>query len=229
MAGYIGLAIWCLVAAIMIGCLSGVANAVPTTGAVTLVGSNNATVFMSGASTTCWFQWGIQNGNNMTWKTPNQTPSGGLCNYTIRGSPISENQKWYYRACDTTGCGADGTFTTTTLTIIPQPTYGDTFQNLTDSSFDITLIGGATMAPFYWVIPTFPGLIWGLLLTGLLIGLWLRGRDLTYLSIVGFILSIGFLGGAYGLGIELDPLFVALGQGVFYAAITGGLLSVIKK
>jgi hypothetical protein len=203
--------------------------ALPTTGAVTLVGSNNATVFMSGASTTCWFQWGIQTGNNMTWKTPNQTPSGGLCNTTIRGSPIFESQKWYYRACDITGCSSDGTFTTTDVTTIPQPTYGATFENLTDNSFDIMLIGGATMAPFYWVIPTFPGLIWAMLFTGLLIGLWLRGRDLTYVAIIGFILSVGFLGGAYGLGIELDPVFVALGQGIFYAAIAGGILAIIKK
>lgn len=211
------------------GLLVASATAAPTTGAATDVGSNNATVFMSGAATTCWFQWGLQAGSAMTWKTPNQTPNGGLCNYTIRGSPIFGSHLWYYRACDVTGCGADGTFTTTAVTVLPTSTYGEIFQNLTENNFDVTFIGMWTVAPYAWVIPTFPGLIWGLILTGLLIGLWLRGRDLGYVAIFGFIIAVAFFGGAYGLGVDVDPVLVGFGQGILYAAIAGAVLSIIKK
>jgi hypothetical protein len=59
--------------------------------------------------------------------------------------------------------------------------------------------------------------------------MWLRGRDLGYIAIFGVILSVIFVGGTYGLGIELDPVFFAMGQGIFYATIAGIILSIIKK
>lgn len=205
------------------------ALALPTTGASSLVGSNNATVTMTGAATACWFEWGILEGDGMSWRTANKTPAAGVCTDTIKGSPLIGAQKFYYRACDASGCGADSSFTTLPVTPLPTFTYGQIFSNLTESGFDITLIGFATVRPFVWVVPTFPGLIWGLLLTGLLIGLWLRGRDLGYVSIVGFIISIAFFGGSWGLGIDLDPTFISFGQGIFYATVSGTILSIIKK
>lgn len=204
--------------------------AVPIIGPVSDVGSNNATVILGGAVGTCWFEWGLSQGDNMSWRTPNQTPdAAATCEYTIKGSPIFGNQKWYFRGCDTTGCSADGNFTTLQVTPLPTFTYGAIFQNLTSNGFDITLIGLFTIAPYAWVVPTFPGLIWGLLLTGLLIGVWMRGRDLTYVSILGFILSVAFFGGSWGLGIDLDPTFIAAGQSIFYASIAGAVLTIIKK
>lgn len=206
------------------------ASALPTTGAATLVGSNNVTLTMTGAAgTSCRFEWGLNPGPGKAWKTPNQTPAGGVCTATIRGSPLIGHQKFYYRACDSSGCGADAFFTTADVTPMPTTTYGEIFTNLTNNGFDITLIGLFTIAPYVWVIPTFPGLIWGLLLTGLLIGWWLRGRDLGYVAIAGFIMSPLFFGSAYGLGIPLDPVLVGFGQGVFYAAIAGTILHLIKK
>jgi len=206
-------------------------SAIPVTdGPATDIGSNNATLFMTGASTTCWFQYGMLPGNNMTWKSPNQTPSGGLCNYTIKGSPITPVTIFYYRACDVTGCGSDDSFTTAAVTAIPTSTYGSTFQNLSDNNFDITLIGASTMAPYMWVVPTLEGLVWALLFTGLLVGMWLRGRNLGYIAIFGVIISVMFLTGAsYGLGIPVDSVFTDIGQGIMYATVAGVILALIKK
>lgn len=218
-----------LIIAAVLGFAVGTCTAAPTTGAVTLIGSNNATVTMTGAATTCWFQWGLQPGSAMTWKTPNQTPAAGVCTATIKGSPLFGNQLWYYRACDVTGCGADATFTTLAVTVLPTPTYGAIFQNLTDNGFDIMLIGMFTVAPFMWIVPTMPGLVWALLVMGLLIGVWLRTRALWYVSLLGLTISLGFFSVAYGLGVDLDWTFVFVGQGILYASFAGLMLSIIKK
>lgn len=213
---------------LIIALIIGGVGALPTTGLVQDVGSNNFTMYMNGASTTCWFRYG-ENPQYLTWKTPNQTPSGGLCNYTARGSPITPVTLYYWRACDVTGCGSTEAFDTIAVTPIPTTTYGSIFQNLTDNNFDVTLIGAATIQPLYWLVPTMPSLIWALLLTGLLVGMWLRGRDLGYVSIFGVVISLAFFGSTYGLGIVVDPVFVALGQGILYATVAGIVLSIIKR
>lgn len=222
-----------IVAAVMLGLLLiATVSAVPVTGALAKdIGSNNATLYMTGAATTCWFQYGMQTGENMTWKSPNQTPSGGLCNYTIYGSPITPVTIFYFRACDTTGCGASSSFTTSAVTVIPTSTYGSIFDNLTESNFDITRIGMSTIQPLYWVVPSMPSLIWALLFMGLFIGMWLRGRDLGYVALIGIIVSVAFMGttSSYGLGIVVDPVFSDMGQGIVYATVAGIILAIIKK
>ena len=214
--------------AIVMLCVPGV-HALPTTGAVTLVGSNNATVTMTGAGTVCWFEWGILEGSGMTWNTPNKTPAAGVCTATIKGSPLSGNQKFYYRACDNTGCGADSSFTTAVVTALPTLTYGSTFENITENNFDITMIGGSVMAPYMWLVPSFPALVWGLIFGFLVFGIWLRTRDSGYSAVYGFMLAVLLFNPIYGLGVIIPAEFAAIGQGIFYAAVAGVLLSLIKK
>lgn len=83
-------------------------------------------------------------------------------------------------------------------------------------------MGGCTVCVGY---PDIPGLIWGLILTGLLIGLWLRGRDLGYVAIFGFIIAVAFFGGAYGLGVDVDPVLVGFGQGILRSDCGCGLIN----
>jgi len=229
MAKNMGLVFWCMIMVTTIfGCIA-IGSATPTTGVATLIGSNNATLAMSGAATTCWFEWGMQTGNDMTWQTPNATPSGGLCNYTIRGSPYIGGQTFYFRGCDATGCGASGSFAAASVTPLPTSTYGATFENLTQNNFDITLIGGATMAPYMWLLPTYPSLIWGLIFMFIFIGLWLRGREIGTVTILGFIVGVLLFSPAYGLDIGVPQEFAAIGQGIAYACVAGYVLHLIKK
>lgn len=228
MKANLGFVAVCSFAAILL-VITSLAMAAPTTGAATLVGSNNVTVAMTGASGTCWFEWGMQTGNNMTWRTPNATPSGGLWNTTIKGSPLIGSTLFYYRACDTSGCGSSSSFTTAAVTPIPTRTYGATFENLTSNNFDVTMLGGSTMIPYTWLVPGFEALIWGLIWMGILIGLWLRGRDLGYLCGLGIIIGVLLFSPTYGLNIGIPEEFATFGQGILYASIAGVLLSIIKK
>jgi len=204
-------------------------TAAPTTGAASLISSNNATFTMTGAGTVCWFEWGMQTGDDMTWKTTNATPAAGVCTLTVRGSPYIGGEVFYYRACDETGCGASATFTPPKVTPIPTSTYGSTFENLTQNNFDITLIGGATMAPYMWLLPTFQSLIWGLIFMFIFIGLWLRGREIGTVTILGFIVGVLLFSPTYGLDIGIPQEFAAIGQGIAYSCIAGYVLHLIKK
>lgn len=204
------------------------AYAAPTTGAATLVGSNNATVAMTGASTTCWFEWGTISGS-LVWDTINQTPSGGACSYRIHGSPLLGSTVFYYRACDVTGCGAEGSFTTAAVTPLPTTTYGATFDNITESGFDVTYIGSSVMAPYLWLVPGFEAFVFGLIFASIYLGIWIRSRDVTIPAIAG-ILCGGFIFFAdRGLMLGIPGEFASIGQGLLYAALAGLALAVIKK
>ena len=218
------LAVFVLVLLMVGGC-----QALLTTNPATLIGSNNVTLSMAGAATTCWFQWGMLPGAGMTWRTPNQTPVAGACTYRIFGSPLIGNELFYFRACDVTGCDGELTFTTATVTPIPSTTYGNTFVNLTENNFDITFVGGATMQPYMWLVPGFEALIWGLIFMFVFIGMWLRGREIGTITILGFIIGVLLFSPAYGLDIGIPPEFAAFGQGIAYACVAGFLLSLIKK
>ena len=60
--------------------LSSSVSALPTTGAATLIGTNNATLAATGVTTTGWFEWG-QYQNSLYWRTSNVTASAGAISY----------------------------------------------------------------------------------------------------------------------------------------------------
>jgi hypothetical protein len=229
MTGKIGLFIWVVLAAALLILAAPHVGALPTTGAATLVGSNNVTVTSSGAATTCWFEWGMLTDGEESWSTPNQTPVGGVCTKTIKGSPLVGGSVFYYRVCDVTGCGADATFTTAAVTPIPTTTYGAIFDNLTDNQMDITMVSYQATAPYMWLVPGNAVLVWGLLFSFIFMGMWLRGRDVTVPTIVGFLIGSFIFMGNYGLQLGIPGEIAELGQGIMYAAIAGILLSLIKK
>ena len=100
-------------------------SAIPTTGAATMVGNNNASLSATGSSgTDGWFQWGMKTGQ--TWAhTPNVTISGGSFSYTMRGTPLFGSTTYYYKACDQTGCGSQEEFTTAVVTPLPEQHSGN--------------------------------------------------------------------------------------------------------
>lgn len=215
---------------ILIALLIAPVVALPNTQPATLVGTNNATLNGNGAATTCWFIWGTSNLGNETWRTPNQTSSGGVCTYRIHGSPIMGSTVFYFKVCDTTGCSANElSFTTGTVTPIPTVTYGSIFDNLTENAMDLTLVGYQSTFPYQWLVPTFATLIWGLIFAFIFLGMWLRGRDVTVPALVGFITSSFLFLGNQGLNLGIPVEFTTLAQGLMYASIAGIILALIKK
>jgi hypothetical protein len=209
----------------------GLATAAPTTGAATLVGTNNATLHMTSiGGVTSWFEWG-QNTDLLTWKTPNFTSATGANAIVVKGSPLNGNSVFYFRACDDTGCGAQLSFTTPVITPMPTTTLGNIFQNLTESQFDLAFIPINAVASYGWVLPgSLVSVMWALVFSTIFLGLWLSGRNTFIPGLLGLMVG-GFLWvNTIGvLNMPISPEFIELGQGLIMPAIAGTIVGIFKR
>jgi hypothetical protein len=205
------------------------ASAVPTTGAATLVGSNNATLSATGGGTTGWFTYGTNPGNEY-WTTPNITiPAGGAFTYRIAHSPLTGNTLWYFTACDETGCGSENSFITTAVTPIPRTNLGGFYRNITESGFDIPNMATNLIAPFRWN-PNIPlTIIFMLLFSPIFIGIWLRSRTVLIAMITGFITGSFILYANTGLQLGMPPEIIVVSQAICYIAFAGIVLYILHR
>lgn len=200
-------------------------SALPTTGAASLIGSNNVTLAAAGVTTTAWFEYGLTSGS-LIWKSPNDTATGAYSK-RIYGSPLMGGQEFYYRACDVTGCGAELSFTMAVVTPQPQTTFGYIYQNVTESGFDPVLIGANAMEPYMWPVAPATSIVWGLVFLFIFAGLWMRGRDVTIPVMLGFIVGFIALNPSYGIGVPAP--FAGIAQGIVYASLAGIIMVLFKK
>lgn len=213
------LILFILAMAVIIGAVS----AAPVTGAVTLAGSNNMTLHSTGAVGITWFEYGLTSGY-LSWKTPNATATDPYEKW-VYGSPLIAGQKYYVRACDTTGCGAEVFATLAAATPAPQPTFGYIYQNLTESGFDPVIVAYDAVQPYFWVAPQ--PVIWGLLFFFMFAAMWMRGRDVLIPSILGMI--AGFVAFNPTYGVAIPAVFVGMSQGIVYASMAGIIMSIFKR
>jgi len=190
--------------------LTGIASAIPTTGDATLVGSNNFTVQVTGASGYAYVIWGQSAGNN-NWMSENATVTGGTATVTVWGAPIIGDRTIYYKACDATGCGAEKTVAIPTVTPIPVPSYGDPLRRIMSAHFALPNIT-AEMPNALTGLGTPIILFWSILYIAFLLGLWLRTRTVR-MSLMVMFLTAPFLisptAGLY-LGITTSAAYVML-------------------
>jgi hypothetical protein len=210
------IALWCIIVPVI---------AAPTTGVAALVGANNATLFMTGGSGDNWFEYG-QSSTYLSWRTPNMSDS----NYTVYGSPLLVSTKFYYRACDSTGCGAVANFTTAAATPQPQTTFGVSLNNITNGNFDTGLIARDAVQGYFWLLPIrIYSLVWGLLFFAIYVGLWIRERDMIVPVVLGLITGTFIMYSDAGLGLGIPVEFTSIAQGLTYAALAGIILAWVKR
>lgn len=209
--------------------LVGIASAIPTTNAATLVGSNNATVSGTGFVGVGWFNWG-QNPNSEYWKTPNQTPTGGALTYRISQSPLFGNTVFYFNACDQSGCGNQQSFTTLPVTPIPTLAIGGIYQNMTENGYDIPMMAANLYQPYVWSGSPIT-IVFMLIFSPLFIGIWLRSRTVLVALILGFVTGsfILFATANNTIGISMPPEVVAIAQAMCYIAFAGTVLYIVHR
>lgn len=202
--------------------------AIPTTSPSGGNTSNSVNLASVGAATPCWFEWGQQPGY-LSWKTPNGTAASCLLT-TIKGSPLNGGTVFYYRICDTTGCGSELSFVTTSVTPMPTTTFSTIFYNLTESGFDIQLLPWNAVQSYMWLLtPGFETIVWFMLFMAIYLGFWLGGRSLTIPSIVGLISGVFLWYGTSGLQLGLPAGIASVAQGIMYASIAGMIVGILKK
>ncbi|MDD2246325.1 MAG: hypothetical protein PHC39_04505 [Proteiniphilum sp.] len=213
---------------VLLLCLVSIASAVPTTNAATLVGSNNATVSATGAAGTYgWFIWG-QNIGNEYWITPNITISTGAFSYTLRQSPLFGNTRFYYKACDQTGCGNEQSFTTIPVTPIPQQAIGTFYTNITESGMDIPNMAIHLADAYMWTSTPIT-LVFMLIFSPVFIGVWLRSRTVLVALILGFIAGSFILYSNAVLGVSMPGEVADLARAICYIAFAGVIVYIIKR
>lgn len=220
-----------LILGILFTCLIiGFAGAVPTTGAVTAIGSGNATLSATMGVSDGYFLWG-QNPGNEYWRTPNLTvDGGGTFSYTIKKAPLFGNTLFYVVACDSTGCGNEVSFTTLPVTPIPTLHIGGLYQNMTENGYDLGMIGYNLILPYIWNGNMPLTVIFMLLFSPVFIGVWLQSRTVMVALILGFITgSFILFNNNSGLGISMPPEIVVLAQCICYVSFAGCVLYIIHR
>jgi len=203
------------------------ALALPVTGAATLIGSNNVTIPVTGATgTEAWVIWG-QNPGGECWNTPNWTPSGaGAVDITIAGSPLLGNTVYYAEACDQTGCGNEVSFTTAPVTPITVMPYGAGYRNITATRWNPVMIGATLFRAYTTLMPA--SIVFGLLFGGIVIGAWERTRSVRLISILMMIASPFIVLSNAGLMLGVPLVEQQIGQTLLAAGLAGVFLSFIK-
>lgn len=206
--------------------LVGGVMAIPVTGAAAGVTSNSATLSIGAPIVDpCWFEYGQLSGS-LSWKTPNRT---GITSYTIKGSPLNGNTIFYYRACDSTGCGAEASFTTLSVTPMPTTTYSYIFENLTENGMDPQFLAMNAVEPYAWILPGFEMIIWFILFFAIFTGLVLTGRGMGVPVIMGLLSASFIFAPTAGLYLGIPPEVQSIAQGIMYASLAGVVVSLIKK
>jgi len=210
------------------------AMAVPTTGAVDAIGDNNATFHATGASGNTWFMWGMYSGK-LYLRTPNATPIAGAVATRVWDFPVFSNTQYFAKACDSSGCGGEVSFTSLTVTPYPTLTLGGPLSNMTESHFDYAymprnLILPAT-APFQPDAENLGiSIITSLMVFGLIMSQWFRGRNTVIPAFTFMIIGVFVLGAdQYAIGPGVLSDWAAMGSGMLAAALAGIIMSLFKK
>lgn len=210
--------------------MAGIAGAVPVTNPATLIGSNNVTLSGAGFASDGWFVWG-QVPESEYWITPVRATTGGVLTYRISQSPLFGGSVYYFRACDATGCGNQESFTTVQVTPIPTLGIGGFYQNLTESGYDIPMIGMHLIDPYLWN-GTPITIVFMLIFSPVFIGIWLRSRTVVVALILGFITGSFLLyvqSPAIGIGVVLPAEIVGIAQALCYISFAGAVLYIVHR
>ena len=208
--------------------------AAPTTNPVTDVNCRTATFNAAGGTGTGWFEWGGISGTYI-WTTPNQSVSGVFSD-TQNGAPMLSGKTFYVRACDSTGCGGEVSFTTQAAEMIGQTRYGIDVIDIQRSGFNITKTIPYMLKPYTftfspWGIDAmYAGMaMWGVFFLFVFAGYWLRQKDMVIPTILALATASGMItSGLMGIS-GAPPEFVSIGVGLLIAGIAGIFMSLVSK
>lgn len=208
--------------------------ALPVNGASSNVGPNNFTVAISGAVGNVWVKYSQYPDTLNFWTTQNASVAGNAA-ITQTGGPVYPSTTYYWTACDSTGCDATPhSLTTPAFNPIVRPTLGTIVTNMTDSQFNLLYMPGNIIEPYGWLMPdatrtTMISITFGVIMTFIILGFWLRTRSVVVPVILGLLTSGFILFLDSGLKVGIPGEFAAMAQGLLYVSLGGIFLMFLKK
>jgi len=203
----------------------------PATGTIvtepaTDVTSKNLTLHASSATGSVYWQYGTH-ALNPLWVTENVTAGSGLANITESGMPLMSGTKFYFRACDSSGCGAELNATLLAVTPAPTSTFGKTAHNISVAHLDPLVVAGSLQEPYIWSAGT-PLIVFSILLFFVFTGLWLRQREVI-LPILAGLIGSGMLFYAGTNSVGVSPEFLIVAMGIIAVGLTGVITGMLKR
>jgi hypothetical protein len=206
--------------------------ATPLAGAASFIGSNNVTIPLGGcAAGDVWVIWGHNPGGEV-WNTANETTTGGAVSVTIWGAPMMGNTLYYARGCDSTGCGNEISFTTAAITPLPTTTFGAGYKNLSARHFDIQYVPAiieSVYSPKLGDMGLPRSMLYGILISLVFMGLWLRTRSIRICSSLGIMLGGLLFSDSVGLHLGVPGPIQLLGGLMIAAGLAGWVLALWLK
>ena len=117
---------------------------------------------------------------------------------------------------------------TPTITPIPQTTYSNILNNVTQGHFNIVQLPGNILMPYGFVTTGALTIPFFIVLLAYYYSLWLSHGNLRMASILGLIFGGMFLVGG-GLGLSLPSIVYPLCYGALAASLTGFVMSTFKN
>lgn len=114
------------------------------------------------------------------------------------------------------------------LTPLPTTTFGNAFNNLTQSNFSIIFFPSNALSPYGFTTMNNLSVPCFLIFLFIYLGMWLSHSNLRLAAITGLLFSGAFLF-AGGIGVSMPVVLQPLAFGALVASITGIVLSAFKN
>ena len=115
------------------------------------------------------------------------------------------------------------------ITPMPQPTYSNIINNITQGHFNIVQLPGNALLPYGFVTTGGLAIPFFICFLAYFYSLWLGHGNLRMASIVGLMFGGMFLFVGGGLGIGLPAPIAPLAYGALCASVAGMIMSIFKN
>lgn len=118
---------------------------------------------------------------------------------------------------------------TPVITPLANTTYGNAFDNLTQSNFSLLYFPGNALSPYAWTTMGQMAVPYFLIFFFMYLGMWISHGNLRLASIVGILFAGSFLFASGGLGISMPAVIAPIAYGALVASLTGIVMSAFKN
>ena len=211
------------------------ARTIPANTAVSLIGNNNVTftALQEGSTGVAWFEYGMSPATLNVW-TPNETAVASYT-WTEIGSPLTSGETYWVAGCNPDGCDVVPVqFTMLDMTPLPTTTFGQLISNATQNKFNVVMMIENLPLAFGWLFPASAlplaiSIVTALVLFAVFWGMAARTRGVAIPVLMCVIGAPYLLYQNQGLHLGIPVEFQAIAQGIFYAALAGIVLVILRK
>ena len=134
---------------------------------------------------------------------------------------------YYAKACDSTGCGNQISFTMATITPVPTSSFDAGYNGIVSTHWGITSLPMYLLLAYTRSVPA--TIIWGIIFGAIICGFFRKTKSVRLISILMLVLSPLIMSSSTGLMLGMPLVMQSMGAVMFAAGLAGIGLSFVKK